>query len=82
MNHQALGAKLDKRERAQHAEQLGRVVVRQHRLQQGERRTADDGGGVERAAGHPIEPIDVQPGQLLDHRPQHSVLRRQRGPLG
>ena len=34
VNHQALGAKLDKRERAQRAEQLGRVVVGQHRLQE------------------------------------------------
>jgi hypothetical protein len=82
VNDQALGAELDKRERAQGAEQFGRIVVRQHRLQQAERRTADDRSGVEGAAGHRIEPIDVQARQFLDHRPQHGILRGQPRPFG
>ena len=56
VNDQALGAKLGKRERSQRGEQLGRVVFGQHRLQQRERRTADDRGGVEAQVGAGADP--------------------------
>ena len=82
MDEQALGAELDERQRAQAGEQVGGVLVGEHRLQQRQRGAAHDGRGVECAPGDRLEPVDVQAGELLDHRPDDGVLGRERRAFG
>ena len=81
MDDQALAAELDERQRGQARERRLRRLAGHQRLQQRERDAPQHRRGVERLAGRRVEPVEVQPGELLHDRRQDRVLRRVRARL-
>jgi hypothetical protein len=82
MKHESVVAELDERQCSETIEGILRRHVRQHRPQERERRSANDGGGIKGRACPRVKDPEVEFGQALDDRLDRHGLEADIGPLG